>query len=116
MEALKSPNTNLIAGVLAAFGATACCLGPLLLVTLGLGGAWVTGLQALEPLQPVFAVATLAFLGAAFHRLYIAPHQCAPEDACALPAVLKRRRMVFWMVVFVAAAMLLFPFYANWFY
>ena len=33
---------------LAAFGATACCFGPLLLVTLGIGGVWVSGLSAIE--------------------------------------------------------------------
>lgn len=112
-HSLVSP---LIASVLAAIGATACCFGPLLLVTLGLGGAWVSSLRALEPYQPAFALLTLAFMGFAFYRLYIQPRRCAPDEACALPAALKRQRIIFWLVVVVVAAMFAFPLYASLFY
>ena len=112
-NSLVSP---LIVGVLAAIGATACCFGPLLLVTLGLGGAWVSSLRALEPYQPAFALLTLAFIGFAFYRLYIQPRRCAPDEVCALPAVLKRQRIIFWLVVVVVAAMFAFPLYASLFY
>lgn len=114
--AKPSPVSSLIASVLAAIGATACCFGPLLLVTLGLGGVWVSSLRALEPYQPVFALLTLAFIGFAFYRLYIQPRRCAPGEACAIPAVLKRQRIIFWLVVVVVAAMFAFPFYAPIFY
>ena len=114
--AKPSPVSSLIASVLAAIGATACCFGPLLLVTLGLGGAWVSSLRALEPYQPVFALLTLVFIGFAFYRLYIQPRRCAPGEACAIPAVLKRQRIIFWLVVVVVAAMFAFPFYAPIFY
>ena len=114
--AKSSPVSPLIASVLAAIGATACCFGPLLLVTLGLGGAWVSSLRALEPYQPVFALLTLVFIGFAFYRLYIQPRRCAPGEACAIPAVLKRQRIIFWLVVVVVAAMFAFPLYAPIFY
>ena len=112
-NSLVSP---LIASVLAAIGATACCFGPLLLVTLGLGGVWVSSLRALEPYQPAFALLTFAFIGFAFYRLYIQPRRCAPDEVCALPAVLKRQRIIFWLVVVVVAAMFAFPLYASLFY
>ena len=98
--------------MLAAVGATACCFGPLLLVTLGVGGAWVASLRALEAYQPLFALLTLSFIGFAFYRLYIQPRRCAPDDVCAIPAVLKRQRIVFWLVVAIIAAMFAFPLYA----
>ena len=107
---------SLVAGVLAALGATACCFGPLLLVTLGLGGAWVSSLRALEAFQPVFAILTLAFIGFAFYRLYIQPQRCTPDAVCTDPAVLKRQRSVFWVVVAIIAAMFAFPFYAPLLY
>lgn len=107
---------SLVAGVLAALGATACCFGPLLLVTLGLGGAWVSSLRALEDYQPVFAMLTLAFIGFAFYRLYIQPQRCTPDADCADPAVLKRQRTVFWLIVAIIAAMFAFPFYAPLLY
>ena len=40
---------TLIAGVLAAIGASVCCVGPLVLLALGIGGTWVGSLTAMEP-------------------------------------------------------------------
>lgn len=105
-----SPGLTSAAGLLAAFGASACCFGPLLLVTLGAGGIWTARLRALEAWMPVFMLATGLLLGAAFWRLYVSPRRCAPDDVCAAPAVLHRQRIVFWIVTTLAAAMLLFPF------
>jgi len=65
----------LTAGVLSAIGASACCAGPLVLVALGLGGAWVSGLRALEPFYPVFVALALGTFGFAFWRLYVAPRR-----------------------------------------
>lgn len=107
---------SLAAGVLAAFGATACCFGPLLLVTLGFGGAWAARLQGLASLQPVFVGLTLLFMGFAFHRLYIKPRQCAPGEACEVPRVLHRQRIAFWVVVALIAAMAIFPLFSDYLY
>ncbi|HEU0202895.1 MAG TPA: mercuric transporter MerT family protein [Burkholderiaceae bacterium] len=111
-----SARGSLVAGVLAAFGASACCFGPLALVTLGFGGAWAANLRRLEPLQPLFIGLTLLFLGVTFHRLYIRPRRCAADEACAPPAVLRRQRALFWLVSVAAAAMVAFPFYASLLY
>ena len=43
-------------GVVGAFLASACCIGPLVLLTLGISGAWIGNLTALEPYKPIFAV------------------------------------------------------------
>ena len=43
---------SLIAGVLAAIGASVCCVGPLVLLALGIGGSWVGSLTAMEPYRP----------------------------------------------------------------
>lgn len=107
---------SVFAGAAAAIGASACCAGPLLLVMLGVGGAWASNLVALEPLQPIFMAVALAFFGLAFHRLYLAPAACAPREACAVPAVRRRQRIAFWVVFAVAAALMAFPLYAPLFY
>ena len=107
-------HASLAAGVLAAIGATACCFGPLLLVTLGFSGAWAAGLRSLAPLQPVFAGLTALFVGWAFHRLYIRPRHCAPGEVCEVPQVLRRQRVLFWFVVAVIAAMVLFPMFSDY--
>lgn len=106
----------LLAGVLAGFGASACCAGPLLLVTLGAGGVWAARLRALEPLQPLFILLALLCVGWAFHRLYIAPRRCAPGQVCAVPAVLRRQRAMFWLALPAIAALLLFPWLAPLLY
>ena len=48
---------SLVAAILAAIGASVCCVGPLVLLALGIGGAWIGNLAALEPYRPAFAAA-----------------------------------------------------------
>lgn len=110
---ITGTKTPLLGGILSAFGASACCLGPLLLVSLGASGAWAARLRVLEPMQPLFLGATLLFLGFAFFRLYVTPRRCAPGEACAIPAVLRRQRILFWSVVALVIAMSTFPLYAS---
>jgi mercuric ion transport protein len=107
---------SVLAGVAAAIGASACCAGPLLLVVLGVGGAWGSRLVALEPLQPYFVVAALTFFGFAFFRLYRSQEACAPDEVCAVPAVRRRQRIIFWIVSACAAILMSFPLYAPLFY
>ena len=54
---------TLWASVLAATGASLCCVVPLALVSFRVGGAWLATLTRLEPLRPVFVVLTLAVPG-----------------------------------------------------
>ncbi len=110
------PSGSLLGGVAAAIGASACCAGPLLLVVLGVGGAWGSRLVALEIYQPYFIGAALAFFGYAFFKLYRNPEDCAPGEACAIPAVRQRQRLIFWPVALAAAALMAFPLYASLFY
>lgn len=106
----------MLAGAAAALGASACCAGPLLLVLLGVGGAWGSQLAALEAYQPWFIAATLAFLGYAFYRLYLRPMQCALGDVCAVPATRTRQKALFWVVSTLAVALVSLPLYAPVFY
>jgi mercuric ion transport protein len=107
---------SVLAGAAAALGASACCAGPLLLVMLGVGGAWGSQLVALEAYQPWFIAATVAFLGYAFYRLYLRPAQCAPGDVCATPATRAKQKALFWVVSVLAAALVSLPLYAPVFY
>jgi len=106
---------SLRASVLAAIVASACCVGPLVLLTMGIGGAWIANLTALEPLRPWFIAATLLFLGLAFLRLYLHPQVCEPGTACAEPIVLKRQRLIFWAVALAILPLLSVPWLAPFF-
>jgi mercuric ion transport protein len=112
---MKTP-ASLAAGTLSAIGATACCFGPLLLVTLGFSGAWAARMQGLATVQPVFVGLTILFMGFAFHRLYVKPRQCAPGEVCEAPQVLRRQRIAFWVVVGAIAVMAVFPLFSDYLY
>jgi mercuric ion transport protein len=103
--------TTVIAATLAAIGASLCCIGPLVLLALGIGGTWISHLVALEPYRPLFVGITLIFLFLAFRKLYLIPRKCAPGDACAIPSTLRNQRTIFWIVSTVLIALLTFPYY-----
>src|SRR5258708_16920370 len=41
-------------GILGALAASSCCIVPLILFSLGIGGAWIGNLTALAPYKPLF--------------------------------------------------------------
>ncbi len=107
---------SLLAGVLAGVGASVCCVGPLVLLALGISGAWIGNLTALEPFRPFFIGLTLLFLGLAFRKLYLVPQSCAPGTSCAKPRVLKRQRLTFWLVAALLLGLLMVPQIVPMFY
>ncbi|MCU9957609.1 mercuric transporter MerT family protein [Burkholderia sp. BKH01] len=114
--ARKGETTSLIAGALAALGASVCCVVPLVLVALGIGGSWIASLTAMEPYRPVFVGLTLLFLGLAFRRLYLAPRVCAPGSACEDPRTVRRQRVTFWIVAISLIGLLAVPPLGRLFY
>ncbi len=106
----------LAGGALAAIGASLCCVGPLVLVSLGIGGAWVSWLTTFEPVRPIFMLVTAALFGAAYWKLYRAPEVCEPGEVCADPRVRSRQRTIFWTMLVVIVPLLAFPWYAPLFY
>lgn len=112
----RSYLSSTIAAGLAAVGASVCCIGPLVLLALGIGGTWISYLTVFEAYQPIFVVITLVFLFLAFRKLYILPQQCANGDNCALPSVLRNQRIIFWVVTVLLIALLTFPYYGLMFF
>lgn len=106
----------MIAGAFAAIGASVCCVGPLLLLALGIGGTWVSGLTAMEPFRPFFIGLTLLFLGMAFRRLYLVAPACTPDTPCADPRTFKRQRLTFCIVAVLLLGLLAVPLLAPSFY
>lgn len=109
---LRDGKGTLIAGVLTAVGASVCCVAPLVLLALGIGGAWISNLTALEPLRPVFIGLTLLFLGLSFRKVYLNPQACVPGTPCADPRTVKRQRAIFWVVTVLALTLLAVPWIA----
>jgi mercuric ion transport protein len=116
MRSILNTKTTLVGGVLAGIGASACCVGPLLLLSMGIGGAWIAHLTALEPYRPLFIVLTVLFLGLTFWKLYLVPHSCATGDTCIADRTRNVQRILFWVLlpivlVFVASPWILPIFY-----
>lgn len=110
-----SAGKALLVGGLAALLASACCLGPLVLVLAGISGAWISNLAAFQPYQPLFMTASLVALFLAWRQIW-RPAPCIPGQACAAPRVVRGYKILFGLVVLVLAAAFAFPFLAPWFY
>jgi mercuric ion transport protein len=108
--------STLVVGGLAAILASACCLGPLVLVTLGLGGAWIGNLRALEPYRPVFLAAALVAMFSAYRRIYRPTVECKPSEVCALPETKRTYKVIFWIVAALVLIALGFPYVLPLFY
>jgi mercuric ion transport protein len=106
----------LLAGALAALLASSCCLGPLVLLGLGVSGAWIGNLTRLEPWRPLFIAVALGALGLAAHRIWRRDAACAPGEVCALPGARRGVKLMFYAVALLVALALVFPWFAPWFY
>ncbi|MFN3750677.1 MAG: mercuric ion transporter MerT [Thiobacillus sp.] len=117
MSQEKTGRLPLIGGAVAAVAASLCCIGPLVLVMLGVGGAWVGNLAVLEPFRPWFLGAAVIALIFAWKKIYRAPAAaCTPGSLCALPQTHRLYRVLFWIVAVLVAAAFIFPYLAPLFY
>jgi mercuric ion transport protein len=104
-------NTVLAVGtVVAALGASMCCILPVAVALLGVGSAAVGA--KLEPARPYFTIATVLLLGFALYKTYQPVETCAPGERCEAPNQY-RQRLFIWIAAVVALALLLFPYYAG---
>ena len=118
MAESRTQKMMLAGGALAALAASACCLGPLALVLLGVSSAWIANLTALEPYRPVLIGAALVLMGLAGRRIYRTPaaEVCAPGTLCALPQTNRTYRILFWLVSVLVLLALAFPLIVPFFY
>src|SRR5258708_1142855 len=106
----------LAAGGFAAILASTCCLGPLVLLALGFGGAWIGNLTKLEPYRPVFIGVALLALYFAYRHIYRAAAACEPGEVCAIPQVRTTYKVIFWIVAVLVLVALGFPYVMPFFY
>ncbi len=112
---INTPSWLGIGALLAAIGASACCVGPFLLLSLGIGGAWMSTLTALEPVRPFFIILTLLFMGLGYRKLYLTPYRCEEDEICATSDSQRRQRLMFWLGSAFILILLAFPWLAPFF-
>lgn len=105
-----------MASGLAAILASTCCLGPLVLLSFGISGAWIVNLTSLEPYQPIFASASAVALFMAWRRIWRPALPCVRGEVCAAPRVRRIYKVLFGVVVALLLITLSFPAVAPWFY
>jgi mercuric ion transport protein len=111
-----SGSRALFAGGLAAILASTCCLGPLILISLGFSGAWIGNLTVLEPYRPFFIVAALVALFFAGRQIFRPAHLCRPGEVCALPRARRIYKFLFWVCATLVLVALVYPYAARFFY
>ena len=115
--ALGRPGWIAAGGVIGAVLASACCLVPLLLVTLGVSGAWIANLTTLEPYKPYVATATLVLIGFGFWRVYFQPKVACKEGSyCARPQSALVTKSALWIGAIVTLLALTIDWWAPLFY
>jgi mercuric ion transport protein len=110
-EGAKKAGPLALAGAAGILGSL-CCVGPLVAVSLGLGGGVAGALVAFEPYRPLFIAVALAALGYAGWKIYRKPAvACAPGEVCAVSGVNRIYKAVFWIVTLAVLGLLAAPYY-----
>lgn len=113
IEQEKTANSALKWGVISSFAASLCCLGPLVLILLGVGGASTA--LSIGYRRPYFLAFGIVILGFGFYRLY--------RKSCRSKHLTDRQRLLIFGGSFLAAALLYYlltfvvtPLVAPWVY
>jgi mercuric ion transport protein len=102
-----------VGGILGALAASSCCIVPLILFSLGIGGAWIGNLTALAPYKPLFVAGTAGVLGYGFYLAYWKPRQaCADDAACARPIPSRLVQLALWIATVLVIAAFAFDYVA----
>jgi mercuric ion transport protein len=104
-------------GVIGAILASTCCVVPLLLVMLGISGAWIANLTALEPYKPYVAGIALIFISLGFRQVYFkAKPACVDGAYCAKPQSAVITKTALWLSIVVVLLALTISWWAPLFY
>ena len=109
---------GLVGAIVTAIIASICCLGPLVLLALGISGAWISSLSALEPYRPVFMTITFVFLGFAFYTVYKKPkvETCESGSYCGNPKAERISKIILWVVTVSVVILFALPYVIPYLY
>ena len=103
--------------VIGAILASTCCIAPLVLLMLGVSGAWFGILTALEPFKPIFAGVALVFIGLGFRQVYFKPKvACEDGSYCARPESALITKSALWLSTVLIVLALTINWWAPLFY
>lgn len=104
-------------GMVGAFLASSCCIVPLFFVLLGVSGAWIGALTALEPYKPWFAGVASVFLALGFWQVYFRPKPvCEDGSYCARPVSSSITKSALWSATVLVSLAMTIEWWAPLFY
>jgi mercuric ion transport protein len=111
----QTPRLLAVGGILGALGAASCCVIPFALFLAGVSGAWIGNLTALEPYQPIFAAASLGFIGYGAWRLRRKREIACADGYCATLQSDRIAKIGLWTAATLVVLAVSFPYAARYF-
>ncbi len=110
-----------LGGIIAAFFASLCCIGPVVFSALGVG-VGATGvlassagfLKAFVPYRPFFIVVALAAIGTGFYLVYQKPKAaCTLESHCTVSQTRSKPVVILWIATVLTLFFVLSPYWLG---
>jgi mercuric ion transport protein len=104
----------MVGSIISGFTASLCCLGPLVFIALGFGGAAI--FTKFEQYRlPIGAVA-LGLLALSFYFTYKGEEKCTPGSSCAVnPRRKKFNKIMLWVITILVLIFISFPYFVRLF-
>ena len=103
-----------VGGVLGALAASSCCVVPVILISLGLSGAWLGKLTVFAPYSAYFIAFTLACLSVGFYFVYRRPVVCIEGSNCDQPGAGRLVKVALFSATVLVATAIALPYVAQY--
>ena len=118
----KPASVASVGGIIAAFFASLCCIGPVVFSALGVG-AGATGflastagfMKGLIPYRPLFILVAVVAIGAGFYLVYRTPPKtaCASESDCVQSPTRSKSAVFLWLATTLTVIFVLSPYWLG---
>lgn len=110
---MRNINIQLLGSLVAGIFTSVCCVAPLVLLMLGISGAWMSYLTIFEPYRTVFIIISVSLLLIAYKRIYTQESMgncCNNENNCHRPETKTHYKVIFWITTFIIFSLILTPY------
>ena len=118
MESTNYKRWATVSGALAgALAASACCVLPMILLWVGISGAWIANLTALAAYHGVFIGGAAILLAMSYYFIFIrSKGECEEGEVCSRPLPDLWVRASFWLALVMISIAAVFPYAVNFYY
>jgi mercuric ion transport protein len=104
-------------GLAGALAASACCVVPLVLLWLGISGAWIANLTALSAYHEYFIAVSVLLLCGGYYFVYVkSAGECEEGHTCARSLPDRLVKSSFWFAVIMVSIAAIFPYLVTLYY